>query len=161
MMEGPPPADPGEWYVAFWGVERLGWWDVFTRPGFRHIMAFAYSSHAERWLIYDVCRHRTYVRAYRGEAFDEWLGGMPEEATVLRVGSAPTTEHRAQRLMFICTTAVKHLVGIRSRALRPHALFRDLLGIGASYAFGTGPDDAISENCYAAGRPGHGCGPAG
>jgi hypothetical protein len=153
-QERPPPADPGEWYVAFWGTDRLGWWDVFTRFGFRHVMAFAYSSHAERWLIYDVCRHRTFVRAYKTDAFDLWLGELPEEVTVLKVPSPPDPKLRYQRAMFICTTAVKHLVGIRSRALRPHALFRDLLATGASFAFGTGPQDAIPENRPPAGRPG-------
>jgi hypothetical protein len=137
-----PPADPCDWYLAFFGVSRMGWWDVLTKPGFRHVMAFAYSSHAERWLVYDVTRDRTYVRAYRPEAFDLWIRCMPPEVTILSVPAAPVERMRVQRAGFICTTAVKHLVGCRSRALRPQALYRDLLATGASHAFGTGPTHA-------------------
>jgi len=149
--ELPPAADPGEWYVAFWGLERLGWWDVFTRPGFRHVMAFAFSSHAERWLVYDVTRDRTFVRAYRPEAFDLWIGSIPEEATVLKVPAEPIGRRSYQRAAFICTTAVKHLLGLRSRALRPHALYRDLMASGAKYAFGTGPEHARTQSHSPAG----------
>lgn len=149
-----PPADPGEWFVAFFGIERMGWWDLLTRPGFRHVMAFGYSSHAERWLVYDVTRDRTFVRAYRPETFDLWLGALPDEATVLRVPAARAAPMRVQRALFICTTSIKHLLGLPSRALRPQALYRDLVASGAQHAFGTGPKDEIAKNRRAAGRPG-------
>ena len=150
-----PPADPGEWYVAFYGVKRMGWWDwVFTRPGFRHVMAFTYSSHAERWLIYDLARDRTFVRAYRSEAFDAWLAAeMPPEATILRVKSQQVGPVALHRLIFDCVSSVKHLVGSPSRALRPEALCRDLLATGAVYAFGTGPDEK-AESRSPTGRSG-------
>lgn len=150
-----PPADPGEWYVAFNGLDRMGWWDWFlTRPGFRHTFAFAYSSHALRWIVYDVMRDRTIVRAYRRRAFDVWMAQLPAETIILRVTAAPMAPMRLHRAIFDCVSAVKHLIGSRSRALRPEALCRDLLAIGATYAFGTGPKHEEAESHISGGGPG-------
>lgn len=136
-----PAADPGEWYVAFYSDDRRAWWELLDPPGFKHCSAFSYSSHAERWLLYDVTRDRTFVRAYTVDGFSAYMNHTHQGATILRISAFPLVRRRWQRWGFFCTAAVKHLLGIPSRALRPRALFRDLLSMGAIYAFGTGPRD--------------------
>ena len=132
-------ADPGEWYVAFEDSGQRYWWDLFTRPGFRHVMAFGYSAQARRWLVYDVTRTGTCIRAYRRMTFDIWVADLAPRAVILKVKAGPVGEPRRLGGLFVCTAAVKHLIGSGSRALRPQTFFRDLRASGATYAFGTGP----------------------
>lgn len=130
----PPSGFPGGWYVAFYGSGRH-WWSPLTRPGFRHVLAFAYAAHAQCWLIYDVGRYRTLIRALDSTAFTHWIAGLPTERKIVLFEGDGLPAPPAWRVGFWCTTAVAHLVGVRSRALRPEALYRDLLAQGARSAF--------------------------
>ena len=133
---------PGAWYVAFHDGERPHWWWPLCRPGFRHVLAFGYCVHAEAWLVYDVTLGRTYVRAFKRETFAGWLDNLPDHRTILLVeGPDDAAPCRAPgfRAGFWCTPAVAHLVGARSRALRPEALWRDLIAQGARPAFTSEP----------------------
>lgn len=131
----PPSGFPSSWYVAFYGVDRKRWWDHLSPPGFYHVVAFAYCAHAERWVIYDVTRDRTLIRTYTPAAFMLWLAGLPRGRTIVLFDGVDREARPAHRLGFWCATAVAHLVGVRSRALRPIALYRDLLAQGARPAF--------------------------
>ncbi len=136
IIEADPPSGfPSSWYVAFFGSERRHWWDYLSPGGFYHVLAFAYAASAERWLIYDVTEHRTIIRAYTTDDFSKWIAGLPNGRTILRFdgGDRPAAPH--VRWGFWCAPAVAHLVGVRSRALRPVALWRDLLAQGAHPAF--------------------------
>lgn len=146
-MDGPPPpasGHPAAWYVAFYESGEPHWWWPLCKPGFRHVMAFGYCVHAAAWLIYDVTLARTFVRALKPEAFDLWLATLPAGRAILHYES-PEVDPDARswggfRLGFWCTPAVAHLIGAPSRALRPHALFRDLIRLGARPAFTASPD---------------------
>lgn len=137
MTEGEelPSGFPAGWYVCFHGTGKRGWWDVFTRPGYRHVLAFAYAAHAERWLIYDVTQHRTLIRALTTDVFLHWVANLPTGRKIVLFEADGVEAEPAWRVGFWCTTAVAHLVGARSRALRPEALYRDLLAQGARPAF--------------------------
>ena len=125
---------PGAWYAAFFDGERKRWWWRLCRPGFRHVLAFGYSAQADAWLIYDVTLLRTYVCAIRPEVFDAWLQGLPTHRTIVRLDH-PVDAPPASRLGFWCVPAVAHLLGVKTRALRPQALYRDLIAHGATPAF--------------------------
>ena len=127
-----PSGFPGGWYIAFYGGPRH-WWTWLTHPEFRHVVAFAYAAHAERWLVYDVGQHRTLIRAFTTDVFKRWIAGLPAERKIVLFES--DRKAPPMRIGFWCTTAVAHLVGCRSRALRPQALYRDLLAQGARPAF--------------------------
>ena len=128
-------AMPPEWYVAFWDGERPHWWWPICKPGFRHVAAFAYYPDAALWLVYDVTLRRTLIHALAPSQLSAWVAGLPDHRTI--VAYEPPAEPRAPdlRLGFWCTPAVAHLVGVASRALRPHALYRDLVLQGARPAF--------------------------
>lgn len=133
--DDPPSGFPSAWYVAFFGTSRRHWWDWMSPPGFYHVLAFAYAAHAERWVIYDVARDRTIIRALTADAFLLWIAGLPTGRRIVLFEAGDAPARPAMRLGFWCSTAVAHLVGVRTRALRPAALYRDLLAQGARPAF--------------------------
>lgn len=133
------------WFVMFNGPAELRHRvDIFTEPGFRHCMAFAYDAAGERWLIYDVTRIGTAVLALDRDTFDAWLTGqLASGSRVLQVDLPETVRTRnwLQTGMW-CVTAVIHLVGARSGAWRPKALWRDLKRDGAIEVFTNGLESA-------------------
>lgn len=142
-----PSGFPGAWYVQFHGDEVLHWWDMLSPPGFYHVLAFAYAEHAERWLIYDVGRDRTLIRALDTRTFAAWLSGQPKGRRILLYEAGDRPARPAHRIGFWCTIAVSHLIGLRSRALRPFALYRELLAQGARPAFEE-PSLAVPESSH-------------
>lgn len=131
------PGCPGAWYVAFFDGERPHWWWRLCRPGFRHVAAFGYCAEQEVWLLYDVTLNRTMIHALTSAQMDAWAADLPDHRTIVHMEAGedgPTT-----RIGFWCTPAVAHLLGVRSRALRPEALYRDLLALGARPAFSSEP----------------------
>lgn len=136
-MTEPQPSTIGEWYVAFFDGETPHWWWSFCRPGFRHVCAFAYDAEQRVWLLYDVALVRTHIRALSSDQMDAWVLALPAHRSILL---APVDDRPpAHRIGFWCTTAVAHLLGRRARALRPQALYRDLLASGARPAFESEP----------------------
>jgi len=126
---------PAAWYVAFYGEEKRWWWDRLSPSGFHHVLAFGYCAHAECWLVYDVQHGRSYVRALKTNAFSAWLASLPEHRKILHIETQGLQAPPSWRVGFWCTIAVAHLLGIPSRALRPVALYRDLMAHGARPAF--------------------------
>ncbi len=134
-MTAGEPHTIGEWYVAFFDGPARYWWTPLCRPGFRHVCAFAYDAEHAVWLLYDVTMTRTHIRAQSSEQMDAWCARLPANRTIVRFASPPEPEPPAFRLGFWCAPAVAHLVGVASRALRPEALYRDLVAQGALPAF--------------------------
>lgn len=129
------------WLIAFTDDPRQPrlWWDrLFCRPGFRHVQAWGWDADAERWVIYSVFTASTMVDVLPdGPLTDAVIGGMVATAShVLRYEPPPAPEHGPMlRLGFWCVPAVAHLLGVRSRALVPVQLFRDLLRRGAELLY--------------------------
>lgn len=126
---------PGAWFVAFYGKGyRQHWWDWLLPMDRQHVMAFGYSAHAERWLVYDVTTGQTYIRALTPEVFTHWVAALPAHRKILLIDAGSAAPPK-WRFGFWCVPAVAHLIGVRSRALRPPAFYRDLLRLGATPAF--------------------------
>lgn len=130
-----PVGMPAEWFVAFWEGEQRHWWWPLCRPGFRHVAAFGYCAEQAVWMVYDVTLARTLIQALSPRQMDAWVDALPPCRRI--VAYLPTKEPKPPglRLGFWCTPAVAHLVGVASRALRPQALYRDLMAQGARPAF--------------------------
>jgi hypothetical protein len=107
-------------------ADSPAWWARFLRPGFRHVYAVSYFADQERWVCVDPARNRLMVELFTAEQAPRVLARMMETAgAVLRVAS------RRDRLnapaFGFCGGAMKALLGIRSWALTPRGLYRDLL----------------------------------
>ncbi|WP_374387093.1 hypothetical protein [Brevundimonas sp.] len=130
----PTPGCPAGWYVAFFDGDRPKWWWRLCRPGFRHVCAFGFAAEECVWLVYDVTLKRTFVHALSPVAFDRWYAALPAHRTVLHY-LPEKADPPAWRFGFWCTIAVAHLLALRTRALRPQALYADLIAHGARPAF--------------------------
>lgn len=130
-----------EWLVAFIDDPRQSrpWWDrLFCRPAFRHVQAWGWDADAKVWVIYSVFTTSTMLDALPdGELADATIGGMVAVSShVLRFRPPPEPERGLTlRIGFWCVPAVAHLLGIRSRALVPVQLYRELLARGATPAY--------------------------
>lgn len=118
-------------WLVFWSEpDRPAWWARFLRPGFRHVYAVSWFADQQRWVYFDPSRFRTAIHLFdEAQAHDAMTRLMAPATAILRVAS------RADRLNAPtfpwCVGQVKALLGLRSRALTPYALYRDLLARGA------------------------------
>ena len=136
-MIGPEPHTIGAWYVAFFNGPQRYWWSPLCRDGFRHVAAFAHDAQAGVWILYDVTLNRTIIRALSSDQMDAWVDALPAHRLILKFEAPDEPPEPGLRLGFWCAPAIAHVVGVRSRALRPEALCRDLLAQGARPAFGS------------------------
>jgi len=128
---------PSVWWTAFYGNENRWWWDRICKPGFRHVCAFTFYPGPDVWVLYDVTFNRTNIRVMSREVWSAWMSTLPRHARFLR-SEIPDEPHPRPwwlKLTFWCAPAVAHLLGVNSRALRPQALYRDLVAQGAVPAF--------------------------
>lgn len=135
IEERGPTGMPVSWYVAFYNDEERYWWSPLVKDGFGHVAAFGYCPEHAIWLLYDVTMTRTLVQALLPSQMDAWVAALPANRRI--VEWTPTEEPSAPafRLGFWCTPAITHLLAAPSRALRPQALYRDLIAHGARPAF--------------------------
>lgn len=122
--------EPERWTVVFHRSAQNWFFSVIAMGHFKHVSAFAWLPDLQVWLVYDVAFRRTRIVV---------LPDTPESKALLgRVirGNAIVTMRRRDdalpifRVGLFCTTAIKHLIGLRSGALRPDALFRSCLRNG-------------------------------
>ncbi|WP_174442245.1 hypothetical protein [Azospirillum brasilense] len=114
-----------EWLVFFADGQRFAWWDVWTRPGFRHVLAAGYDAEAERWVIFDPrATGTTILLLHQGEAGAK-LAELIEASAGRALRVAPRARRMFQPLAGGCVGAVAALLGIRG-ALSPPGLYRQL-----------------------------------
>jgi hypothetical protein len=126
------------------GVEARRWSIVFHRDAenwffaalacgtFKHVSAFAFVPGPDVWVYYDVGFRRTRLVVLPDNLQSKLtLAAIVEGNAVV---SMPRQDDNLplMRLGLFCTTAVKHLVGIRCSALRPDALFRHCMAHGGA-----------------------------
>jgi hypothetical protein len=145
--------------VPAFGIEARRWTVVFHRKAenrffgaialghFKHVSAFAFIPELSIWTIYDVGFRRTRLTHLADTDHAKTI-----LAHIIKGNACITMEVREDNLPLMrwglfCTTAVAHLVGIRSSALRPDRLFRHLVAAG-----GVVVDDGAQETSDS-GRP--------
>ena len=115
------------WTVVFHRKAESRFFDLIAMGHFKHVSAFAFIPELGIWTIYDVGFRRTRLIH---------LGDTDHAKTVLahivKGNCMVTIETREDNLPLarwglFCTTAIAHLVGVRSGALRPDRLFRHLV----------------------------------
>lgn len=133
-----------EWLVFFADGERFAWWDIWTRPGFRHVLAVGYDAEAERWVIFDPRATGTAILLLdQGEAGAK-LAELIEASAGHVLRFAPQARRMFQPVAGGCVGAVSALLGVRG-ALSPSGLHRQLLRMGATAAFEDLPRHGFHE----------------
>lgn len=131
MREVPPYGiEARRWTVVFHRKAENRFFDVIAMGHFKHVSAFAWLPEAGHWLIYDVGFRRT-----RLQMLADTEAAKAVLAAIVTGNATVTIDVREDelpwmRLGMFCTSAVAHLVGIRSGALRPDTLYRHLVAKG-------------------------------
>lgn len=125
-------AEPETWSVVFHRRPANWFFNLIAMGHFKHVTAVAWVPAARVWIVYDVGFRRTRIIVLPDN--DEAKAEIGHHL----VGNAVVTLKRRDdalpimRLGLFCTTAVKHLIGLRSSALRPDGLFHDCLRNGGT-----------------------------
>lgn len=147
----PAAVEPEVWQIAF-QREAANRWAKLIPGKYKHVFAYAYFPGLDRWIIYDICFERTrFIMLPDGEATYRTIAVITENCDVLRMRRLPARKFQL-RSGFFCTTAIKHLLGLRGGALRCDSLFRLCGRNGAEFVHGV----RENQNAAAAIRPGAG-----
>jgi len=134
-------SEPTRWTIVFHRKAEHWLFALIAMGRFKHVSAFAWLPDTRVWLIYDMGFRRTRImvlpdtveaKAYLGAL----ITGNAMVTMPVRDDALPLL-----RIGLFCTTAVKHLVGLRCGALRPDALFASCLRHGGELS-----DDAGQNN---------------
>jgi len=110
-------------------------WHVVFHPGrrfwsrrFCHVSLAGYSN--DTWLHLDLQRHGVNAAAiYHHDEVQKYLEFLLTYYTVVKFGPSIPQPSRSFFGPMTCVSFVKHMLRLRSSALRPDTLFRDLLRI--------------------------------
>jgi hypothetical protein len=94
--------------------------------------AVAYLPRLKAWLFYDVKFNGTRLLLAQENApgTKAFLQDYLDNSDTIMMPRVPMPRRVTPQLGFWCTIAMKHLVGIRSRALRPDRLWKDCIAAG-------------------------------
>ena len=128
--------------IPAYGIEAKRWTVVFHRKSehllfrllamgrFKHVSAFAWIPELGIWTIYDVGFRRTrLIHLADGQHAHAVIAALAV-GNVLVTVDAREDSLPLMRAGLFCTTAIKHLIGARSSALRPDSLYRHLVAQG-------------------------------
>lgn len=142
--------EPQRWTLVFHRSAQNWVFSLIALGHFKHVSAFAWLPELKVWLVYDVTFRRT-----RLVVLPDTQESKSLICDVIRGNAlvSMTVRHDAfpiMRLGLFCTTAIKHLIGLRSGALRPDALFRLCVAEGGELsddAAQSHPATGRSESC--------------
>ena len=135
-------------WILLFSNKRGRWWVRLLAWGrYHHVKAIAYLPTMRAWLFYDVKFNGTRLMLAREDnpgtrAFlHDYLDGCDPVA----MPRLPVPKRVAPHAGFWCTLAMKHLVGIRTGALRPDRLWRDSVAAGGKpYENGVGEGSSVA-----------------
>jgi hypothetical protein len=124
----PGAGEPRKWVICFCRKSTRWWLDRLPIGEFKHVRAFGSIPEIQSWVFFDPAWDRTVIKVARGHAAEQLVLQFLHdcEAVVMPANTGPMRPHVGGW----CVPAVKQLVGLRSGALRPNALYRDCLANG-------------------------------
>ena len=138
--------EPKEWFVVFsekaptWWVRKL----AFGR--FKHVSVFGKVERSGSWVFHDIWLNRAQILVVGDWEADKALAHFIEHATIVRFPRMLADDHAVNlRPGAWCVPAVAQILGIRSCALRPDALFRQLLAKGGQVVGSEGRRDEAED----------------
>lgn len=124
---------PGRWAVETWNVAFLGYparnaWDLFSPAECRHMVAWGWAERAQVWMYCNPAfRAEGLLACPDAEVEDLLIADCVDLATAVLVRQRGPRTPTRPRLFTTCATIVADVIGFPSRALRPIALYRELL----------------------------------
>jgi hypothetical protein len=129
MIFDPGAGEPTQWYVCFCRRAATRWLERLPVGEFKHVRAFGCVPAINTWIFFDPALDHTTIRVARGAAAELLMAQWLTDSEVVRMPIV-SREILWPRLGGWCVPQIKHLLGIRSGALRPNALLRDCLRHG-------------------------------
>jgi len=127
------------WTVVFHRTAANWIFSLIAMGRFKHVSAFAWVPDLRVWIVYDVgFRRSRIVLLPDTEESKARLRAVITGNCIVTLNAMPGG-FPLWRFGFFCTSAIKHLLGLRGGALRPDALFRLCVREGGEVS-----DDAIS-----------------
>jgi hypothetical protein len=123
------PQEPHKWVLIF-NTKAANWWSGFLAFGhYKHVCAIGPIRRSDLWILYDVQFGRTQLAI--GPLRDLLNIAAPAEQRVDMMWMTPRLRRRFFPPVFLCTTAIAHLLGLPGSALRrPDALWKHCLRNG-------------------------------
>jgi len=120
-------------WILLFSKKRGRWWVRLLAWGrYHHVKAIAYLPAMRAWLFYDVKFNGTRLMLAREDdpGTPAFLHDYLDSCDPVAMPRLPVPKRIAPHAGFWCTLAMKHLVGIRTGALRPDRLWRDSVTAG-------------------------------
>ncbi len=131
MIESWDEYTPSVWTVVFVPKDREAWFDLLSPRWARHVLAFGYVPATDTYILVDPVEHAHLVAVVPWSDMRVRMMQWKEAGVrALRIDQGPGGTYNA-RLGNWCTQTIARLIGLKSSALRPVALYRDLLRAGA------------------------------
>lgn len=129
VLPGPLVVEPTSWMLVFDREASSRWLSLIAFGRYKHVRAFAYVPFLHVWVFFDPHIGGTdIVVAADGEPAQALMQRWLVNADVLRMPRRPGWNRPA--LFGFCVPVIKRLIGLRSGALRPSALYRHCLRNG-------------------------------
>lgn len=121
------------WHVAFWRMPHRRRWHHMLAPGpYKHVSAFGYSARCNVWVFYNPAGNGERIEVCANDAtFLDLLDSIKERADLVTLTLGAPRPHPAWRPGVYCVPQIVRLLGVRSSALTPRGLYRDLVRAGA------------------------------
>jgi hypothetical protein len=120
-------------WILLFCKKRGRWWVRLLACGrYHHVKAIAYLPAMRAWLFYDVKFNGTRLMLAPEDdpGTHAFLHDYLDSCDLVAMPRLPIPRRVAPHAGFWCTLAMKHLVGIRTGALRPDRLWRDSVAAG-------------------------------
>jgi len=139
--------EPAEWFVVFHRESLRRWVNVLAWGRYKHVSAFGCVPWSGDWVFFDFLTGRSRFLAVPNEKADAFFAHYSKLGMIVKMPAPDPSDISVKMKPGLwCVTAVAHLLGLRTCALRPDALLRHCLANG-----GTIVVDDIDET---QGRPG-------
>lgn len=123
--------EPKDWFLAFSPHASRPWIKWLVLGHYKHVSAFGFVERAQSWVFFDWNLDRSHIFVVGNHEADIMIGEYSTNHTVVRM-ARPIGQEKSVNFAVggWCVPSVAHLVGLRSSALRPDALFRQCLAHG-------------------------------
>lgn len=127
----PPDAiEPSEWFVVFHTKAMNRVFSALACGRFKHVSALGYCAGFKAWLLFDPQWSGLRITLHSHDAMRKFFADYSRGCAVVKIARSTDAMRLSSRLGFYCVPAIKQLLGLRSGALRPSALYRQLLRNG-------------------------------
>jgi hypothetical protein len=116
--------EPERWTIIFHRKARNWFFSAIAMGEFKHVSAFAWVQPIKVWVLYDVAFRRTSITLLPDTAQSRATLAAEITGNCIITMDVRRDAMPIGRIGFFCTSAIKHLIGLRGGALRPDALFR-------------------------------------